>query len=83
MSMSQPRTTSDEAKSLLRFGHSKNYRPDLRQYRQLLGTIDPAGVPLVSETLAGNGADDPVYLPTWQWLVKVIGHKDYCSSLIL
>ena len=24
----------NEAKSLLRFGHSKNNRPDLRQYRQ-------------------------------------------------
>ena len=57
--------SEDEDKSLLRFGHSKNHRPDLRQYRQLLGTIDPAGVPLVSETLAGNGADDSVYLPTW------------------
>ena len=43
----------------------------------MLGTLDPAGVPLVSETLAGNGADDPVYLPTWQRLVKVIGHKDF------
>ena len=69
--------SEDEAKSLLRFGHSKNHRPDLRQYRQLLGTIDPAGVPLVSETLAGNGADDPVYLPTWHRLAKVIGHKDF------
>lgn len=69
--------SEDEAKSLLRFGHSKNHRPDLRQYRQLLGTIDPAGVPLVSETLAGNGADDPVYLPTWKRLVKVIGHKNF------
>ena len=69
--------SENEAKSLLRLGHSKNHRPDLRQYRQLLGTIDPAGVPLVSETLAGNGADDPVYLPTWHRLVKVIGHKNF------
>ena len=69
--------SEEETKSLLRFGHSKNHRPDLRQYRQLLGTIDPAGVPLVSETLAGNGADDPVYLPTWRRLVKVIGHQDF------
>ena len=45
--------------------HSKDHRPDLRQDRQLLGTLDPAGVPLVSETLAGNGADDPEYVPTW------------------
>ena len=69
--------SEDETQSLLRFGHSKNHRPDLRQYRQLLGTIDPVGVPLVSETLAGNGADDPVYLPTWHRLAKVIGHQDF------
>ncbi len=68
---------SEEGKSLLRFGYSKDHRPDLRQYRQLLGTLDPAGVPLVSETLAGNGADDPIYLPTWERLVVVIGHKDF------
>ncbi|MEM8808030.1 MAG: hypothetical protein AAGF01_18570 [Cyanobacteria bacterium P01_G01_bin.38] len=68
---------ADEESSLLRFGHSKDHRRDLRQYRQLLGTIDPAGVPLVSETLAGNGADDPIYVPTWERLVKVIGHKAF------
>lgn len=66
-----------QSESLLRFGYSKDNRPDLRQYRQLLGTLDPAGIPLVSETLAGNGADDPVYLPTWEKLVQVIGHKEF------
>jgi transposase len=68
---------SEEEKSLLRFGYSKDHRPDLRQYRLSLGTLDPAGVPLVSETLAGNGADDPIYLPTWKRLVAVIGHKNF------
>ena len=66
-----------EATSLLQFGYSKDHRPDLRQYRQLLGTLDPAGVPLVSDTLAGNGADDSVYVPTWERLVQTIGHKDF------
>jgi transposase len=66
-----------EGDSLLRYGHSKDKRPDLLQYRQLLGTIDPAGIPLVSATLAGNGADDPLYWPTWQKLAKVIGHKEF------
>jgi transposase len=64
-----------EADSLLRYGHSKDQRPDLRQYRQMLGTLDPTGIPLVSETLPGNGADDPLYWPAWQRMVKVIGHK--------
>jgi transposase len=64
-----------EADSLLRYGHSKDKRPDLLQYRQMLGTLDPTGIPLVSETLPGNGADDPLYWPAWQRMAKVIGHK--------
>lgn len=64
-----------EADSLLRYGHSKDKRPDLRQYRQMLGTLDPTGIPLVSETLPGNGADDRLYWPAWQRMAKVIGHK--------
>lgn len=68
---------SEEQESLLRYGHSKDKRPDLLQYRQLLGTLDPAGIPLVSATLSGNGADDPLYWPTWQQMVKVIGHKQF------
>lgn len=66
-----------ESESLLRYGHSKDKRPDLLQYRQLLATLDPAGIPLVSATLAGNGADDPLYWPTWQQMAKVIGHKEF------
>ncbi|WP_248277970.1 IS1634 family transposase [Brasilonema sp. UFV-L1] len=63
--------------NLLRYGYSKDKRPDLLQYRQLLATLDPMGMPLVSATLEGNGADDPLYLPTWQKMVKVIGHKKF------
>lgn len=69
--------TESESESLLRYGHSKDKRPDLLQYRQLLATLDPAGIPLVSATLAGNGADDPLYWPTWQQMAKVIGHKQF------
>ena len=74
----QPQPADAESKfQLLKFGHSKDRRPDLLQYRQLLGSLDPAGVPLVSATLPGNGADDPIYVPTWHRLVKVIGHKRF------
>ena len=66
-----------ESESILRYGHSKDKRPDLLQYRQLLGTIDPAGIPLISSTLPGNGADDPEYWPAWQRMAKVIGHKEF------
>jgi len=66
-----------ENENLLRYGYSKDKRPDLLQYRQLLATLDPSGIPLVTATLPGNGADDPLYVPTWQKMVKVIGHKDF------
>jgi transposase len=69
---------SNEANdALLRFGHSKNHRPDLLQFKQGLGTLDPAGIPLVTHTLAGNTADDPLYVPAWQELCAVIGHREF------
>jgi transposase len=63
--------------SLLRFGKSKDQRPDLRQYVEALGTLDPAGVPLVSLMLRGNQADSPVYLPVWRQMVEIIGRPDF------
>lgn len=70
-------TESETAPPLLHKGHSKDHRPDLLQYRQMLATVDPVGMPLVSATLTGNGADDPIYLPTWQRLVEIIGHTNF------
>jgi transposase len=45
---------------LLAFGHSKDQRPDLRQFKPGLGTLDPAGVPIFTETVNGHRADDPL-----------------------
>ena len=68
---------AEGADGLLQFGKSKDRRPDLRQYMQALGTLDPAGIPLVSETLDGNFGDPQMYLPVWRRMVKVIGHPDW------
>lgn len=69
---------SDEAnEALLRFGHSKNHRPDLLQFKQGLATMDPAGIPLATHTLSGNTADDPLYVPAWRELCAVIGHREF------
>lgn len=62
---------------ILEFGHSKNYRSDLLQFKQGLATLDPAGVPILSETFAGNRADDPCYLPAWRHMVNTIGKPDF------
>lgn len=62
---------------ILAFGHSKDRRPDLLQFKQSLGTIDPAGVPLLTMTLKGNSADDPEYFPAWQQMAQTIGRPDF------
>jgi len=63
--------------TLLDYGHSKDHRPDLRQFKEVLSTLDPVGVPLCSATVAGHCADDPLYLPLWRRMVAVIGHPDF------
>jgi transposase len=63
--------------TLLRFGHSKDHRPDLRQFKEALGTLDPCGVPLVTATLSGEQADDPHYLPVWERMVSILGRTDF------
>jgi transposase len=66
-----------EKKGLLNFGHSKDHRSDLLQFKQGLGSLDPAGVPLFSNTVAGQTADDPLYLPAWREMSKTIGHTHF------
>jgi transposase len=62
---------------LIKFGYSKDKRPDLQQYRQMLGTLDPCGMPLVGATLAGNGTDEADYVPTWRQMKEIIGNPDF------
>jgi transposase len=66
-----------EQESLIKFGYSKDQRPDLRQYRQMLATLDPLGMPLLGATLAGNGGDESEYLPTWRKMTEIIGHREF------
>ncbi|MCH9662572.1 MAG: DUF4277 domain-containing protein [Gammaproteobacteria bacterium] len=63
--------------SRLSFGYSKDKRPDLLQFKAGLGVLDPAGVPLLSQTLSGNVADDPLYIPAWREMVSIIGHGNF------
>jgi len=63
--------------SVLTWGKSKDHRPDLRQFVQALGTLDPAGIPLVSAVLRGNQNDSPVYLPLWRQMVEIVGSPDF------
>jgi len=48
---------------LFQLGHSKDHRPDLPQLKISLSVLDPLGLPLTVTVVAGNTADDPLYLP--------------------
>src|SRR5215210_2530326 len=51
---------------LFQFGHSKDHRPDLPQLKVLLATLDPLGLPIATDVLSGERADDRLYLPAIQ-----------------
>jgi transposase len=48
---------------LFQFGHSKDYRPDLPQVKVMQTVLDPLGMPLATDVVSGERADDPLYVP--------------------
>lgn len=48
---------------LFQFGHSKDHRPDLPQVKVMQAVLDPLGMPLATDVVSGEHADDPLYLP--------------------
>ena len=60
---------------LFQFGHSKDHRPDLPQLKISLSVLDPIGLPLTTTIVAGNAADDPLYLPEIARVRRSIGHS--------
>ena len=51
------------ADGLLQFGHSKDHRPDLPQVKVMLSSLDALGMPVVTQIVSGQRADDPLYVP--------------------
>ena len=57
--------------SLFEFGHSKD-DPTLRQVKVMVAALDPLGLPLVSQVVAGSTADDPLYIPAIDRVLQII-----------
>ena len=72
-----PEANGTAAGGLLAKGYSKDGPTGLVQFKQSLGTIDPAGVPMLAETIEGQRADDPLYVPAWRRMVQAIGHPHF------
>jgi transposase len=63
------------ADGVFQFGHSKDHRPDLPQVKVMLATLDPLGLPLVTQVVAGAKADDPLYIPAIAQVRTGVGRR--------
>ena len=61
---------------LLRRGHSKDHRPDLAQFKAMLASLDPLGLPVAAQVVPGNRADDTFYIPAYNAAVATLGTAD-------
>lgn len=57
--------------SLFQYGYSKD-DPTLKQVKVMMASLDPFGMPLVSDVVAGNAAEDKLYIPAVARVVKII-----------
>jgi transposase len=57
---------------LLQFGHSKD-DPDRPQIKIAAAILDPLGMPLATAIVAGNAADDPLYIPAIRAVQRSLG----------
>ena len=66
------RVTED---GLFQFGHSKDHRPDLPQVKVMLSVLDPLGLPVATDVVPGQRADDPLYLPAIARVRASVGQR--------
>jgi transposase len=69
-------TAIEDEWSLIPRGHSQDHRPDLGQFKVMLSTLDPLGMPLSCAVLEGQRADDPLYVPIYDQTVRTLGRRD-------
>lgn len=60
---------------LFQFGHSKDHRPDLPQVKVMQAVLDPLGMPLATDVVSGERADDPLYVPCIMRVQQSLGRR--------
>ena len=60
---------------LFQFGHSKDHRPDLPQVKVMLSSLDPLGLPVATDIVSGEAADDPLYIPAINKAQEILKRK--------
>lgn len=57
--------------SMFQYGYSKD-DPSLRQVKLMVAALDPLGLPLATQVVAGNTADDKLYKPAVDRVLQII-----------
>ena len=65
--------TTVSENGLLQFGHSKDYRPALPQVKVMQAVLDPLGMPLATDVVSGERADDPLSMPCIRRVQESLG----------
>ena len=60
---------------LFQFGHSKDHRPDVPQVKVMQAVLDPLGMPVATDVVSGDRADDPLSLPCIARLQASLGRR--------
>jgi len=60
-----------EGHSLFQVGKAKNGQYET-QYKMMLASLDPLGLPLAVDVVPGDRADDPLYLPCYRRVKQVL-----------
>lgn len=58
-------------------GHSKDHRPELKQFVVELTVSADGAVPVAHRLLDGNVTDDQTHIATWDGLVALVGRSDF------
>ena len=58
-------------------GHSKDFRPDLKQLVFILTVCADGAVPVACRTADGNTEDSTTHIATWDCLVALFGRADF------
>ena len=63
----------DEKKhTLFKLGRNKEGGFEV-QFKLMLGTLDPLGLPLAADVVTGNAGDDPLYVPVYRHIRETLG----------
>lgn len=68
----------DDDEGIIGYGHSKDHRPDLAQFKVMLSTLE-MGLPLTSRVINGKRADDGLYIPAYDEVIRQVGHRRFLA----